>query len=466
MKKPVLVLGGGIAGIQASSDLAEMGIPVFIVESAPSIAGRMAQLDKTFPTNDCSACILAPKVTACYNHPLIKTFTWSELLEIKGEAPNFTAVIKQKPRYIDEDACKGCNDCTQVCPIEAKSEFDMGLGKRHAIYKPFPQAVPNKVIIDKKGTSPCKYACPANLDAHGYVTLVGQGRHEEALAVIRRTTPFAGVLGRVCLHPCETNCSRQYVESAISIAALKRFAADAEIQQGITPKIEVKGDLKDKKVAIIGSGPAGLNCAYQLAIMGYSVTIFEALPEPGGMLKVGIPDYRLDKKILAREIQIIKDMGVEIKCNTPISKDLTLSDLREQGYKAFFLGIGAHKDMKLGIQGEDSPAVISSVEFLRKLNLGQPVALGKKVFVVGGGNVAMDAARSAVRLGSDVTILYRRTEAELPANPWEVEHAMDEGVKFEFLTAPVELVQDGKNALVKCEKNRLGERDEIGRAHV
>jgi heterodisulfide reductase subunit A-like polyferredoxin len=464
MKKPVLVLGGGIAGIQASSDLAEMGVPVFIVESTPSIGGRMAQLDKTFPTNDCSACILAPKVTACYNHPLIKTFTWSELLEVKGEAPNFTAVIKQKPRYIDEDSCKGCNDCTLACPIEAKSEFDMGMGKRHAIYKPYPQAVPNKVVIDKKGTSPCKYACPAHIDAHGYVTLIGQGRNEEALEVIRRTTPFAGVLGRVCFHPCESNCNRQYVEDSLSIASLKRFAADYEIQQEIMPKLEVNENRQDKKVAIIGSGPAGLNCAYQLALMGYSVTIFEALSQPGGMLKVGIPDYRLNKQILAREIQIIQDLGVEIKCNTPISDNLTVEDLRKQGYQAFFLGIGAHKDMKLNIPGEDSPAVVSSVEFLRKLNLGQPIKLGKKVFVIGGGNVAMDAARSAIRLGCDVTVLYRRTEQELPASVWEVEHAKAEGVKFEFLTAPVELLRDEQNSVfLKCEKNCLGQLDASGR---
>ncbi|MCL1810441.1 MAG: FAD-dependent oxidoreductase, partial [Clostridiales bacterium] len=200
MKKPVMVVGGGIAGIQAATDLADMGIPVFLVESSPSIGGRMAQLDKTFPTNDCAACILAPKVTACFNHPLVKTFTMSELLEVRGEAPSFTAVVRKEPRFIDEEKCKGCDDCIKACPISTKSEFDMGLGERKAIYKPFAQAVPNKVAIEKKGASPCKYACPAHLDAHGYVSLIGEGRFEDALSVVRRTTPFAGVLGRVCLH--------------------------------------------------------------------------------------------------------------------------------------------------------------------------------------------------------------------------------------------------------------------------
>lgn len=464
MKKPVLVLGGGIAGIQAALDLAEMGIPVFIVESSPSIGGRMAQLDKTFPTNDCSACILAPKVTACYNHPLIKTLTWSELLELKGDAPNFTAVVKKKARFIDEEACKGCNDCTLTCPIEVKSEFDMGLGKRHAVYKPFAQAVPNKVTIDKKGTSPCKFRCPAHINAHGYVALTGQGRFEEALALVREVTPFAGVLGRVCFHPCESKCSRQHVDSPISIAALKRFIADHEIQQGKTPEIKVTAEPKNHKVAVIGSGPAGINCAYQLAMAGYKVTVFEALPVPGGMLRVGIPDYRLDKKILDREIQILKDLGVEIRCNTPVGKDLTIDDLRRQGYSAFFLGIGAHKDMKLGIPGEDTPGIIPGVKFLRELNLGQAPEIGKKVLVIGGGNVAMDVARAAVRLGCDVTVVYRRSGQEMPASSWEIEHAKEEGVKFEFLTAPVKVVSDGDKLIgLKCIRNRLGPPDSSGR---
>lgn len=464
MKKPVLVLGGGIAGIQASLDLAEMGIPVFIVESTPSIGGRMAQLDKTFPTNDCSACILAPKVTACYNHPLIKTLTWSELLELKGDAPDFTAVIKKKARYIDEELCKGCSDCTLNCPIKVQSEFDMGIGKRSAVYKPFAQAVPNKVTIDKKGTSPCKYRCPAHINAHGYVALTGQGRYEEALALVREVTPFAGVLGRVCFHPCESNCSRQYVDKPVSIASLKRFIADYEIQQGKSIEIKANSQAKNHKIAVIGSGPAGINCAYQLALAGYQVTVFEALPVPGGMLKVGIPDYRLDKKILEREIRILEKLGVEIRCNTQIGREYTIDDLRSQGYSAFFLGIGAHRDMKLGIPGEDLPGVVPGVKFLRELNLGSKSAPGKKVLVIGGGNVAMDVARSAVRLGCDVTIVYRRTEQEMPASQWEIEHAREEGVKFEFLTAPVEVIsEEGKLIGLKCIKNSLGPADGSGR---
>ena len=466
MKKPVMVVGGGIAGIQASTDLAEMGIPVFLVEKSPSIGGVMAQLDKTFPTNDCSACILAPKVTECFSHPLVKTLTLSDLKEIKGEAPHFTAVVERRPRYVDEDTCKGCDDCVEVCPVGAKSEFDRGLGERRAIYKPYPQAVPNKVTIDKRGSSPCKYNCPAKLDAHGYVTLIGEGRYEEALKVVRRTTPFAGVLGRVCLHPCEENCTRQFVEEPLSIASLKRFVADVEISQNIKPAVALDQDLevKTNKIAIIGAGPAGINCAYQLALAGYQPTIFEKLPVAGGMLKFGIPDYRLDKSILAGEIQLVENIGVEIRLNTTFGQDFTLNSLKDEGFEAIFIAVGAHKDMRLGVPGEDHHRVISSVDFLRALNLGNRPDLGKQVVVIGGGNVAMDAARSARRFGCEVTVLYRRSKAEMPANSWEIHHAQEEGVKIHELATPVEVMtEDDKLIGLKCLQNEPGPRDASGR---
>ncbi len=466
MKKPVMVVGGGIAGIQAATDLADMGVPIFLVESSPSIGGRMAQLDKTFPTNDCSACILAPKVTSCFNHPLVKTLTLSELVEVKGEAPNLTAVVKTQPRFVDEAACKGCDDCVAVCPVHVKSEFDMGVGERAAVYKPFAQAVPNKVAIDKKGTSPCKFECPAKLDAHGYVTLVGQERYEEALKVVRRTTPFAGVLGRVCFHPCEENCTRKYVEDPISIASLKRFVADYEIEQGKKPSVAIPESVtpKEDKIAIIGAGPAGLNCAYQLALRGYKSVVFEALPVAGGMLKVGIPDYRLDKAVLQGEIDLIADMGVDIRLNQKLGRDFTLKSLKADGYKAIFVAVGAHKDQKMDILGEEAEGVISSVDFLRAVNLGEKPYIGKKVIVVGGGNVAMDAARTARRLGCEVNVVYRRTRAEMPANVWEVHHAVEEGITVTELATQVEVATEcGCVSGLICTKNELGERDSSGR---
>ena len=473
MKKPVMVVGGGIGGIQASHDLAEMGIPVFLVERSPSIGGRMAQLDKTFPTNDCSACILAPKVTATFNHPLVKTMTWSEVMEIRGKAPDFTAVVRQKARYIDSDKCTGCEDCVKTCPVTVKSEFDMGVGNRKAVFKPFAQAAPNKVIIDKYGSSPCKYECPAHIDAHGYVTLTGESRYEEALDVVRRVTPFAGVLGRVCVHPCESNCTRRFVEQPISIAGLKRFLADTD-RKGAQKKVSVTEQPKEAKIAVVGAGPAGLNCAYTLAKEGYRCTVFEKLPVGGGMLKVGIPDYRLDKKVLDYEISLIEEMGVEIKYNIAIGRDFTLEDLKAQGFQAVFLGIGAHDDAKLGIPGEENEGVISSVSFLRNLNLGRispenlsvenEFKIGKKVIVIGGGNVAMDSARSALRLGCDVTVVYRRSREQMPANPWEIEEAEEEGVTFCFLTSQIEVVsEEGRLKGLKCCRNRLEEPDASGR---
>ncbi|MGE4283970.1 MAG: FAD-dependent oxidoreductase, partial [Clostridia bacterium] len=340
MKKPVLVLGGGIAGIQAALDLAEMEVPVFIVENSPSIGGRMAQLDKTFPTNDCSACILAPKVTSCFNHPLIKTFTWSDLVEIKGEAPDFTVIINKKARFIDEDVCVGCNACTLKCPIDIKSEFDMEIGVRHAVYKPYAQAVPNKVVIDKKGTSPCTFNCPAHINAHGIASLVRKGRFEEALKLARKVTPFVGILGRTCSGDCESHCYKKHVDSPVAIHSLERFIADYEIDQGRTPKMAVPSVIKQNKIAVIGAGPAGLNCAYQLALKGYPVTVFEQMEQPGGTLRTRVSENLSDAAVLDREIQLITDIGVQIECNVEVGKDLTIDGLREQGYEAFFVAVG------------------------------------------------------------------------------------------------------------------------------
>ena len=462
--KRALVIGAGIAGMQAALDIADAGHQVTLVEREPSIGGKMVMLDKTFPTMDCSACISTPKMVECSSHPNITIMTSAEVEKVDGYLGNFQGTIRQKARYVDHSQCKGCSDCMNACPVVARNNFDLGLAKRKAIYTLFPQAVPNKAVIEKKGASPCKFNCPAHLDAHGYMALTGVGRYEEALGVVRRTTPFAGVLGRVCFHPCEENCSRSKVDQPLAIATVKRFLADTARKSGKPGKIEVTAEPKDEKVAIIGSGPAGLNCAYMLAQQGYKVTVFEALPVPGGMLKVGIPDYRLDKTVLAEEIKLIEDMGVEIRCNKRIDYGMSFYDLRKQGYKAFFIAIGAHTDSKLNVPGEDTPGVVAGVDFLRESNLGLDPKPGKRVIVVGGGNVAMDAARTSLRLGCDVTVLYRRSEAEMPASELEIEHAREEGVKFEFLSAPVEIIsENGRLSGVKAIRNRLGKPDAKGR---
>lgn len=455
----VMVVGGGIGGIQAALDLAESGYYVYLVEQSPAIGGVMAQLDKTFPTNDCSMCILSPKLVECGRHRNIETITCADVLDVKGEPGNFRVVIRKRPRYVDITKCTGCGDCAEACPVEILSEFDQGLTRRKAIFRPFAQAFPSAFTIDKKGRPPCGIACPAGANVPGYIALLAKGKYQEALALIKENVPLPGVIGRVCTHPCETECNRGLADEPVSICALKRFVADHVKDEQPPPQLEAKG-----KVAIVGSGPAGLSCAYYLAKQGYQVTIFEALPVVGGMLYVGIPEYRLPRKALEAEIESIRRLGVEIKTNTPVGKDLTLEDIFRQGYKAIFVSVGAHKSQRLGIAGEDSKGVLHGVTFLRALNLGKTIKIGKRVAVIGGGNVAIDTARCAVRLGAEVVILYRRSRAEVPASDEEIEAAEAEGVKMEYLVAPTEILsQNGKVAGIRCIRMELGEPDASGR---
>jgi len=462
--KAVLVIGGGIAGIQAALDLGDMGIKVHLVEKTPSIGGRMAQLDKTFPTNDCSICILAPKMTDCTRHPNINLLTCSEVKEVRGSAGDFTVKILKKPRYVDEKNCTGCDECPKVCPVTIPNEFDMSLGTRKAIYKSFPQAVPNKFIIDKRGIPPCRATCPAGVNVQGYVALITQSKFKEALELVRKYNPFPAVCGMVCFRPCEAECERGKVDEPVAINALKRFVADCWLKEGVEkPKPVPK--IHEKNVAIIGSGPAGLTAAYELVKRGYPVTVFESLPKPGGMLRVGIPKYRLPKEVLDAEIQYLKELGIEIRTDTQIGRDLTIDDLLRDGYKAVFIAVGAQKSMKLGIDGEELKGVIHALDFLREVNLGKKVGVGDKVAIIGGGNVAIDAARTAFRLGSkEVCILYRRSREEMPANFEEIEQGEKEGVKFHLLVSPKKILgKDRRVTAIECTRMKLGAPDETGR---
>jgi len=337
------------------------------------------------------------------------------------------------------------------------------MGNRTAVFKPYAQAVPGAFSISKKDKSPCTNACPGSVNAHGYVTMIGQGKYKEAMEVITRTLPMPGVIGRICPHPCEDACRRGEVDSPLSICTLKRFAADqVDINDLELPEITPR----DEKVAIIGAGPAGLTAAYFLAIEGFKVTIFEALPVGGGMLRVGIPDYRLPPSVLEKEIEWIQKLGVEIKYDTAMGKDITVDSLTEDGFKSIFFGIGCHNSMKLSIPGEeDVEGVIPGVKFLRDAALGDMKEVKGNVAIVGGGDVAIDAARTALRLGADkVSMLYRRTEAEMPARDEEIEDAKEEDVDIQFLRAPIETVaENGKLTGVKCIQMELGEPDKSGR---
>jgi len=456
-----LVVGGGPAGLQAALDLANSGFRVHIVESGPSVGGAMAKLDKTFPTNDCAMCILSPKMSECLRHPNIDLMGYSDVKEVEGRAGDFKVKVLRRSRFVDESKCTGCSDCIPVCPVTLPSEFDMGMADRKAVYVPFPQAVPGVVTIDRRGSAPCTDACPAGLSAQGYVSLIAQGKLKEAFELVLETVPLPSVCGRICHHPCEDACNRKDIDAPIAVAALKSFLGDFQgTKSDPIPKAQTR---QNKKVAIIGAGPAGLTAAYRLARKGFEVKILEATDKAGGMLYWGIPEYRLPKDVLRREVDHLLGAGVDIQYNTVIGKDVTVEGLAKE-FDAVFVAIGAHRSQRLGIDGEDLKGVIHGVDLLRKVANGEKVPMGKKVAVIGGGNTAMDSARTALRLGADVSVLYRRTANEMLAIKSEIAAAREEGIQIHFLVSPVEVLgRKGKVEGIKCIKMQLGEPDKRGR---
>ena len=318
-------------------------------------------------------------------------------------------------------------------------------------------------LADYSDHPPCKAACPILTDVREYVQLIAERRFEEAFSAIRKQNPLPGVCGRICTHPCETACKRGQVDEPVAIASLKRFAADGFREGGY--KVQTS-ESTGHKVAVIGSGPAGLAAAHDLALLGHRVTIFEVLPVLGGMLRVGVPAYRLPKDVLDEEIQAILDLGIEVKTKVRMGEEIQLADLFDQGYEAVFLAIGAHKDRKLAIPGEDEFAgVVSAVSFLRDVNEKSSPKVGKRVAVIGGGNTAVDSARAVLRMGAEtVHMVYRRSKDEMPAAQEEIEEAAHEGVQIAYLTSPLEVFgEDGKVTGVRCVKNELGEADASGR---
>ena len=317
---------------------------------------------------------------------------------------------------------------------------------------------PTKSSFDHSLIPPCQAACPLRMDIREYVDLVAQGRSMEALQVIRAGNPFPSICAYVCTHPCEEACRRSQVDKPIAVRALKRFA----VEFGGDRMVRAEADTThSEKVAIVGSGPAGMACAYYLRKLGYPVTIFEAHSAVGGMLRVGIPQYRLPREVLDTEVRRLVQMGTEIRTNTRV---VSLDLLFDMGYKATFITIGAHQSLRMGIEGEDCPGVIDGATFLREVNLGLKPSLGERVAVVGGGNVAIDAARTALRLGTrKVSILYRRSRAEMPADPSEIEQALEEGIDILFLAAPIRVKRQNGRLRVNCIRMELGEPDASGR---
>jgi heterodisulfide reductase subunit A len=458
-----MIVGAGIAGIQAALEIAEAGRDVYLVERDSTIGGKMAKLDKTFPTLDCSACILTPKMVSVSHRQNIHLLTLSEVEKVSGYFGAFSVRVRQRARYVT-DACTACGACAKVCPVSVPSPFDEMLGERTAIHKAFAQAVPNAYLIEKQERPPCIEACPIRQEAAGYVALIAKKKFKEAAKLIRQRNPLASVCGRVCYHPCETECNRSLVDQPVAIQHLKRFALDWAREHKVKIPPPKVAERREEKVAIIGSGPAGLVAAHDLALKGYQVTVFEQWAQLGGMLALGIPEYRLPRPVLDEEIEFIRALGVKFETGVRFGRDLTLEQLRAQGFKAVFLAVGAHESVRLEVPGEDLGGVVSGIDFLRDVALKTDGHLGKRVAVIGGGNTAVDAARTALRLGSKVSILYRRTRAEMPAMAEEVDDAEAEGVDVQYLVAPVEVLgTGGKVTGLRCVKMRLGEPDASGR---
>jgi len=466
VNKDVAVIGGGIAGIHASLLLAKMKFKVNLIEKETVIGGNMAKLVKTFPTDDCAMCTLSPKLDEVAKNKNIRLMAYSEVQDVEKLPEGLRIKVLRKARYVDEQKCTGCGKCAEVCPVDIYNEYNQGLfSTKKAAYKDFAAAAPNLYTIQKRQMAPCKAACPVNQSAQGYLALVAEKRYEEAFNVVCRDNPLPSVCGRVCDHVCETECTRNDVDEPIAIRGVKRFLADYAREHHIRPTMPLV-EMKNKRVAVIGGGPAGLGCAHSLHRLGYDVSIFEAMPELGGMLRYGIPEYRLPQNVLDWEIQGILDLGIKAYTNKKLGRDIDLDSLVSEGFDAVFLGMGAWKDYALGVDGEDLSGGYTGIDFLSKIGRGESVPIGRRCAVIGGGNTAIDCARTLIRLGAEeVSIIYRRTRAEMPAIEEEIDAAAHEGVKFHFLAAPVRFLGDPEKRMTHLEyiKMELGEPDDSGR---
>ena len=466
MPPRVLVVGGSLAGARAALSLAGAGVEVVLAEGSPFL-GEGAEGGSPWEAT-------TPFLEA-WADPRVQVYLSTTPTAWERTPGGWRVRLESAPRYVSLDRCTACGECLLVCPVEVGPE-----GKR-AIHLGPRGAFPTAPVLEREGRSPCTDACPVGISAQGYTALIARGRFWEAWDLIRERTPFPGVLGRVCHHPCETACRRSQADAAVAIRALKRFVDDwvwAHDPPAQTPTAAPTGP----KVAVVGSGPAGLTAAAYLAERNHRVTVFEALPVAGGMMAVGIPAYRLPREVLRREVAAVERLGVEVRLNARVGPGgaVSLGDLAAQGYRAVLVCVGASRSVRLGVPGEELEGVVQGLDLLRAAALAQelptsewegrlaallPRSPGARAVVVGGGNTAMDAARTLRRLGvSEVTVLYRRSREEMPAAPEEVEGAEEEGVAFHFLAAPVRCHGEaGRVKAVECIRMTLGAPDASGR---
>jgi NADPH-dependent glutamate synthase beta subunit-like oxidoreductase len=411
--------------------------------------GKVSLMLNEFECMGCHACEVACK----QEHGLVV-------------GPRVIKVIERAP-YFKPLFCHHCEDapCALACPEGAiTKDPKTGVVLVDSEKCNGCNAVAGKSGAEKQETSACKVECPAHIDVQGFVSLAVKGKFKEALQLIKLASPFPSICGRVCPHPCESECYRDQIDKPVAIHAIERFLGDMDLKakKRYVPEMKPK---KREKVAIVGSGPAGLTCAYYLAQEGYKVTIFEKARVLGGMLTAGVPSYRLPRNIVEAEIKMICNMGVAMKTGVEVGKDKTIAQMRKDGFKAFFLAIGAQEGVRLGVPGEDLDGVYRGLDYLRQLNLGKSMRLGEKVAVIGGGNVALDAVRSARRLGSEKAfILYRRSLEEMPSTPEEVKQCREEKIPIKTLAQPVRFMSNnGRVKAIECIKMRLTEPDESGR---
>lgn len=450
-KKAVLVVGSGYGALKIAEDLVQSAIPVVWAASTShfleipdwpvggnsdpiSDSGKEINSEIINDWPDDLNFQFRPLYLRVTRHPLLTPLTHTRLKSLDKTADGFFAVLEKSPNYIDYDLCTGCSRCMEVCPLNES---------KHPPLTRTPDYCPSRALeMDKRPISPCREACPLGVNAQGYLALAAAGRFSEALAVIREDNPLPGVCGRICHHPCEAACRRDELDEPLGIRDLKRFLFDNEAEEG-NPVFPVnKAPERAEKIAIVGSGPAGLSAAFFLRKEGFSVTVFESLPEAGGMLRASINSFRLPRKVLDAEIKALSDLGITIKTGAMVG---SVKKLLKNKFGAVLLATGTHEDLRLNVPGEELPGVQTCVKFLTDLNVYGEASVGKSVLVIGGGNSAMDAARVALRLGAEeVRVAAIEREHELPAHPHEIEQAAEEGVLFDLGLAPLSFSGQGK----------------------
>jgi NADPH-dependent glutamate synthase beta subunit-like oxidoreductase/NAD-dependent dihydropyrimidine dehydrogenase PreA subunit len=433
-REAVLIVGSGYGGLKIAENLAQSGIAAVWVTRSPHFlelpqdpaAFRELPEDLNFQ--------FRPLYLRVTRHPLVTPLSRARLLSLTSGPDGFTALVEQDPQYIDYDLCTGCRRCMEVCPLQDGD---------HPPLSRSPDYCPSRSLeLDKRALSPCRTACPLGVNVQAYMALTAAGRFDEALAVIRESNPLPGVCGRVCHHPCEAECRRREIDKPAAIRDIKRFLFDREAEQGVARLPRPAGPRRPERIAVIGSGPAGLTAAHYLNQQGFPVTVIEALAEAGGMLRAGINAFRLPRAVLDAEVSALVDSGVELRTRTTVS---SLERLFEDGYQAVLIATGVQRDLDLNVPGEDFNGVRHCIEFLARLNLDGEGAVGARTLVIGGGNSAMDAARTALRLGAlQVTVAAIESESELPASPREATEAREEGVVFRLGLAPVAIEGEGK----------------------